>query len=243
MAPLRTGLIALAAWGCDDAVSSWPEVPAGDDTGSVAEVAMSLEASEITYTLSHDWSGTEDVGSARVVTNDLGVRFGVVQAVLATTSLEMVPCEVSDPLLRHGSGDHDVSHLLPDTLVDLLGPDTTFRPVPSSEQPYCAVVEVLGPVGEEGVVVRFSGWFELPGDDTRTALLAQAPVPLSGIHLPAAGSGPGDAEMPAEVVITRHLATAFDGIDPAVESELDVAYSFGWNVVWGTTAAWHEPLL
>ncbi|KIG14810.1 hypothetical protein DB30_06396 [Enhygromyxa salina] len=231
---IRRAALRCLVWG------SWVATLAACDLEQDASPPKVLAATVVHYELAVDWDGASFDGGRRRFVTDLGYEVWVSRWVQSSTSIELIACERE----RSHPFDHDVSVVTHEIVEELTEADvTTIGTGEGSGLPYCDVYQVLGrlPVGDEpDVVTWIEGEFRAPGSEEVEAFFALGTVPIS--VLPSLATGAWDdtlAEDEARVQLVRYPARAFDGLELASMSELDIAYAAAQRLAQSADVPWY----
>lgn len=220
------------------------------------------EGSLVAYMLAWSWDGARREGDAWVFETDRGYTIGITAAALAIGRVELVPCAarrgslvdaVSSLLVPTAHAGHsrvgDGSAVSSPTISSLLAAEAQlYGRGFAGPDPYCGVHTLAVPLeaeAEDGAVLAreslaLTGYWSAPGSGERHELRARINLqdgstrPLLGWTSWPTSLQPGRA--PVAVVITRRPARAFDGLDLASMSELDLGFAVLGNLMQGAQA-------
>ncbi len=234
-----------------------PPRPIGD-----AAPLQLAEGSLVAYVLAWSWEGARREHDALVFETDRGYTVGITAAHAAIGRIEMVPCEpvatsmadaVSSLLIATAHAAHsrvgDLSAVASPVVESLLDPEARlYGRGFAGPHAYCGVHLLAVPLdaeADDGAALArqslaLTGFWSAPGSDERHALDASINLqdgslrPLLGWTAWPAALAPGRA--PVAVVITGHPARAFDGLELAQLSDLDLAFAVLGNLMQGARA-------
>ena len=234
-----------------------PPKPIGD-----AAPLQLAEGSLVAYMLAWSWEGARREGDAWLFETDLGYTVGITSAHAGLGRVEMVPCEpaptslvgaVSSLLISTAHAAHarvgDGSAVASPVVESLLDPEARlFGRGFAGPHAYCGVHLLAVPLdaaADDGFALErqslaLTGFWSAPGSDERHGLDASINLqdgslrPLLGWTTWPSELQPGRA--PVAVVITRHPARAFDGLDLARLSDIDLGFAVLGNLLQGAKA-------
>lgn len=229
--------------------------------GAAAPLQLA-EGSLVAYMLAWSWEGARREGDAWLFETDRGYTVGITAAHAGLGRVEMVPCEpgpgsladaVSSLLIANAHAAHarigDGSAVASPVVESLLDPEARlYGRGFAGPHAYCGVHLLAVPLAAEAddgfalerQSLALTGFWSAPGSDERHTL--QASINLQdGSLRPLLGWTAWPAELqparaPVAVVITRHPARAFDGLDLANLSELDLGFAVLGNLMQGAHA-------
>jgi hypothetical protein len=212
--------------------------------------------------LAWSWAGARREGDAFVFETDLGYTVGITAAHTAIGRIEMVPCEpaptsmadaISSLLIATAHAAHarvgDLSAVASPVVESLLDPEARlYGRGFAGPHAYCGVHLLAVPLDAEAddgsalarQSLAFTGFWSAPNSDERHPLDASINLqdgslrPLLGWTAWPAALEPGRA--PVAVVITGHPTRAFDGLDLARLSDLDLGFAVLGNLMQGARA-------
>lgn len=217
------------------------------------------EGSLVAYMLAWSWDGARREGDTYVFETDRGYTVGITTAAVAIGRVELVPCKhesgslagaVSSLLIPNAHAAH--ARVGDDSAVSITTIDSLQAPQArlygrgfAGPNPYCGLHVLAVPFegeAEDGAVLAreslaISGWWSMPGSRERHALRAHINLqdgslrPLQGWTGWPTALQPGRA--PVAVVITRRPARAFDGLELAAMTELDLGFAVLGNLLQG----------
>jgi len=234
-----------------------PPRPIGD-----AAPLQLAEGSLVAYVLAWSWEGARREDDAFVFETDRGYTVGITAAHAGLGRVEMVPCEpvatsmadaVSSLLIATAHAAHsrvgDGSAVASPLVESFLDPEARlYGRGFAGPHAYCGVHMLAVPLAAEAddgfaltrQSLALTGFWSAPGSSERHALDASINLqdgslrPLLGWTAWPAALQPGRA--PVAVVITRHPARAFDGLDLATMSDIDLAFAVLGNLMQGAKA-------
>ncbi len=252
----RTSLLAAALL---TACGPAPAPPS--PTGAAAPLKLA-EGSLVAYMLAWSWEGARREGDAWLFETDLGYTVGLTAAHVGLGRIEMVPCEpapstladaVSSLLISTAHAAHarvgDGSAVASPIVESLLDPEARlYGRGFAGPHAYCGVHLLAVPLeaaADDGFTLErqslvLTGFWSAPGSDQRHELDASINLqdgslrPLLGWTTWPTALKPGRA--PVAVVITRHPARAFDGLELSKLSNIDLAFAVLGNLVQGAKA-------
>ena len=230
-------------------------------TGAAAPLKLA-EGSLVAYMLAWSWEGARREGDAWLFETDLGYTVGITSAHVGMGRIELVPCEpapstltdaISSLLIATAHAAHarigDGSAVTSPTIESFLDPAARlFGRGFAGPHAYCGVHLLAVPLraaADDGFTLErqslvLTGFWSAPGSDARHLLDASINLqdgslrPLLGWTAWPAALEPGRA--PVAVVITGHPARAFDGLDLARLSDLDLGFAVLGNLMQGARA-------
>lgn len=245
----RLGLALALFTACGSAEAPRPVGPAAP--------LQLAEGSLVAYLLAWSWDGARREGDAYVFETDRGYTVGITAAHVAIGRVELVPCEparaslgarVSSLLVPVAHAGHarvsDGSAVTSPVVESLLDPEPRlYGRGFAGPDPYCGVHVLAVPLAAEAddgfalarESLAITGYWSAPGSGERHELRAHINLqdgslrPLLGWTSWPAALQPGRA--PVAVVITRRPVRAFDGLDLASMSELDLGFAVLGNLM------------
>lgn len=236
-----------------------PEPPLPRPGGPAAPLALA-EGTQVAYVLQWSWAGARREGDAHVFENDLGYTIAVDTAHVATARVELVPCpgnhtglagSLTALLVPTAHAAHarvgDPSAVVAPLVESFTGAEPRlFGRGFAGPDAYCGLHLLAAPLaatGEDGFALAretlvLRGHFIAPGSSEKHVLQASINLqdgrvrPLSGwTDWPAADLPPATR---VAVVITRHPARAFDGLDLARLGETELGFELLGNLLQAT---------
>lgn len=220
------------------------------------------EGSLVAYMLGWSWEGARREGDAWLFETDRGYTVGITAAHAGIGRIEMVPCEqntsslvdaVSSLLISTAHAAHarigDGSAIASPVVESLLDPEARlYGRGFAGPHAYCGVHMLAVPLdaeADDGFALErqslvMTGFWSAPGSAERHELHANINLqdgslrPLLGWTTWPTALQRGRA--PVAVVITRHPARAFDGLDLATMSEVDLGFAVLGNLLQGARA-------
>lgn len=217
------------------------------------------EGSMVAYLLAWSWDDARREGDAWVFETDRGYTVGITAAALAIGRIELVPCSggrgslagaVSSLLIATAHAGHsrvgDGSAVSDPTIDSLLATEAQlYGRGFAGPDPYCGLHMLAVPMAAEAAdgaalareSLALTGFWSAPGSSERHELRARINLqdgssrPLLGWTSWPTALQPGRA--PVAVVITRRPARAFDGLELAAMSELDLGFAVLGNLMQG----------
>ena len=246
--------VAIACAGCGSGGGEGPR-----PVGAAAPLRLA-EGSLVAYLLTWSWDGARREGESWVFETDRGYTVGISSAALAIGRVELVPCEpgrggslgdaVSSLLVATAHAGHsrvaDGSAVSSPAIGSLLEPEAQlYGRGFAGPEPYCGLHMLAVPLAgetEDGAALAreslaLTGYWSAPGDSERHELRARINL-QDGSTRPLLGwtSWPTALQRgraPVAVVITRRPARAFDGLELAAMSELDLGFAVLGNLMQG----------
>ncbi len=228
----------------------------GWDTGSFEPLELQAGAT-VRYLGNFDWDDAIEVDGSYVFSSDLGFRYRIDAFMVATTTVQLRPCDAGDTAwLRVGftdaRADHvvsdDESMVVTDMAEDAMSTTTIVLGQGTADGgSYCqgfllSSVPTQWTAGLENNTLSMSGAYLDPdadGSDPDAWVLFQAEIPLNDGSLedlvPAAGdlyTEDGGADV--DVRFTRYPARAFDGLDPGALNTYELAWEVLGNLLHGS---------
>ena len=218
--------------------------------GLGALMPVQAASGDVTYLLAWDTTGVEWGSDGWSTTTDLGYEVSVTEATLVTYSATMVACEhdhggwlawltgVFAPAVAGAShpSEEDTALIGGPVTEDLSAPATLTLGTSTVDEPaYCEGHTAWGSSDPESATLTVSGTWTAPDGtagplaiDTTIDWGAQAELTESGdtVHL--------EVGEPAEITITRTLATIFDGVDFARGTSTEQAMAVLGSIADGT---------
>ncbi len=140
----------------------------------------------------------------------------------------------------HGSAyDHDISVSEPEDFDELLSEELHLRGQSIALRArYCELFSVHG-TGRDQTVASLRGWYQLPGSDERIPFEAEHPLGVTDVRPLPVGAW-NDALLPfaSEVIVTRHPARAFDGLELETLPPVDLAYEVSLGLLRSRSLHW-----
>ncbi len=254
MMPMMPRMLAALLTACGPAAE--PPQP----VGPAAPLGLA-EGSLVAYVLAWSWDDARREGDAWVFETDRGYTIGVTAAAIAIGRVELVPCEpaastlagaVSSLLISTAHAAHarvgDGSAVASPGIESMLAPGAhLYGRGFAGPSPYCGLHMLAVPIAaqaDDGATLAreslaLTGWWSAPGSEDRHSLDARINLqdgslrPLQGWTRWPAALQPGRA--PVAVVITRRPARAFDGLDLASMSDLDLGFAVLGNLLQGAS--------
>jgi hypothetical protein len=204
------------------------------------DAIMPVEAAEgdVTYVLAWDATGTTAIDGGWTTATDLGYTVTVTDGTLTTYSVTMVACEhdhgwfgwlvglVGPGIAEAGHSEGDDPALIGGEIVESIvtGEDTVLGTTTVDEPAYCEGHTAWGTIDRETPTLEVTAEWVGPNGSTGTIELASTIDWGVGDDLAAEGDTVHiEVGEPATVVITRSLATMFDGIELTTEDDTDLA--------------------
>jgi hypothetical protein len=220
------------------------------------------EGSLVAYMLAWSWEGARREDDAWLFETDLGYTVGITSAHAGIGRIELVPCEpppssladaVSSLLVSTAHAAHarvgDYSAVNSPVVESFLDPEARlYGRGFAGPHAYCGVHLLAVPLdaaADDGFALErqslaLTGFWSAPGSDERHPLDASINLqdgslrPLKGWTEWPTALQPGRA--PVAVVITRHPARAFDGLELAKLSNIDLGFAVLGNLLQGARA-------
>jgi len=262
MAPARPWRVAAALTALLGACGPAPAPPR--PVGPAAPLRLA-EGSPVAYMLAWSWAGARREHDAWVFETDRGYTVGITAAHAGIGRVELVPCEPAPPartdlvsrlsglLISTAHAAHarvgDGSAVASPVVESLLDPDARlYGRGFAGPHAYCGVHLLAVPLAAAGAdgfalareSLTLSGFWSAPGSDEHHPLAARINLqdgsvrPLLGWTAWPRELQPGRA--PVAVVITRHPARAFDGLDLARLSDIDLGFAVLGKLLDGASA-------